>query len=92
LFGGLQDLYSALESAGEGALASAAGVYLGFEDEVAVLDVEVAGDVEGLFGGGGNGSALDENAVLAHEVFALVLVEVEETAEGGGEGFGEEGS
>jgi hypothetical protein len=87
-----EDLDSSLQAATEGSLSSASSVHLSFENEIAFSDVEVSGNLFGLFGSGGNVSALDENTVFAHKIFALVLMEVKESADGGGEGFAEEGS
>ena len=85
--GGLEDLDSSLHTTAESTLASSSGVDLGLEDQDAFLDVEVLGDLFGLLRGGGNVASLDENSEFAHEVLALILVEVEESSDGSGEGF-----
>lgn len=65
---------------------------LGLEDEIAFGDIEILGDFECLVWSGGDVSALDEDSVFAHEVFGLVLVEIEEAAHGGGELPAEKGT
>ena len=62
---------------------------LGFKDEDAILNVEFSGDLFGLFGGGGDITFLDKDAESSHDVFTLILVEIEESLDVEGEAFGE---
>jgi hypothetical protein len=60
-------------------------VDLGFEDEVSLSDIEILGYLKGLFGSGGDVAALDEDSVFPHEIFGLILVKIEVSADCGGE-------
>lgn len=67
-------------------------MHLGFEDVItALFDVEGLSDLVGLLGNCGYVTFLDKHFEFPHEIFALVLVEIEAFAEVEGESFGEEG-
>ena len=91
-FGGFQDLNTSLETTTESTFASASSMNLSLENENAFFDVKIFGNFFCTLGSSGDISSLNEDTEFAHEVFALVLVEVEESSDGSGERFGDEGS
>jgi len=58
---------------------------LSLENKDSVFDVQVSGNLFGLLRSGGDVTSLDEDAELAHEIFALIFVEVEKSSDRGGE-------
>jgi hypothetical protein len=52
---------------------------LSFKNKISILDIEIFGYFKSFIGSCSSGSSLNKNSVFSHEVFALILMEIEKS-------------